>query len=32
MKKKEIRNLAKKIVECELIIANSDDKEAINSA
>lgn len=32
MKKKEIKNLATRIVECELIIAHSDDKEAISKA
>ena len=32
MKAKELKNLAKKIAKCELIIQNSDDKKAIRDA
>lgn len=32
MKKKEIKNIAQKIVECEEIIANSSDKAEIQKA
>lgn len=32
MKKKEMRNIAKKIAESELIIANSSDKNEIQKA
>lgn len=32
MKKKELKNLAKQIVECEKIISSSDDKQVIHQA
>ena len=32
MKKKELKNLAKKIADCEYVIANSKDKDAVEVA
>lgn len=32
MKKKELKNLAKKIADCEYVIANSKDKNAVEIA
>ena len=32
MKAKELKNIAKQIAKCELIIRNSDDKKAVQNA